>query len=259
MHYAKMLGSLIIAAAPLWGEARLQIYQGRPVLDGVYVNGHGPYRFLVDTGAQANQIEAGLARSIGLHPTLQVEMVTAAGKALVPGGSGLKVGLDLVNADGLEFLFTDMQVIRRLSSGIQGVLGQAFLSRFDYLLDLRNKRLEFGRLDHKGTRVEFRMLDGCPAVFTSLGWLVLDSGTDWLVLFDGGGAAKRAYKMHTATGFLETGSIHTKPLVIEGRTFAHREALTAPRQSGASEDGLLPASLFRAVYVCNTEGYLILE
>ena len=258
MRYAKMNGSLIIAAAPLLGAAKLQVLQGRPVVNGVYVNGHGPYRFLLDTGAQSNQMETGLARSIGLRPTFQVEMVTAAGVARVSGGKGLEVSLDSVAADQQEFLYTDMQAVRQISSDIQGVLGQAFLSRFDYLLDLRAKRLEFGASDRQGTRAEFRMLDGRPAVFSSLGWLVLDSGADRLILFDAA-SAKNAYTMRTATGFLATGTIQTKPLVIEGRSIPHREAVAVPRQSGVSEDRLLPASLFHAVYVNNSKGYVILD
>jgi predicted aspartyl protease len=258
MHYAKMIGSLIIAAAPLLSGAKLQIFQGRPVVNGVYVNGHGPYRFLVDTGAQVNQIETSLARSIGLHPTFQVEKVTATGTSHVPGVAGLDVELDSIKADQQEFLYTDLQAVRQLSSDIQGVLGQAFLARFDYLLDLRDKRLEFGQLDRRGTRVEFRLIDGRPSVFTSLGWLVLDSGTDRVLLFDVA-AAKRTYTLRTGTGFLEIGTIRTRPLVIEGRTIPHRETLEVPRQAGVSEDGLLPASLFRAVYVCNSEGYAVLD
>ncbi|HYL78935.1 MAG TPA: retropepsin-like aspartic protease [Bryobacteraceae bacterium] len=258
MRYAKMIGSLIIAAAPLLGAVKLQVLQGRPVVKGVFVNGHGPYRFLLDTGAQSNQIEAGLARSIGLLPTFQVEMVTAAGVARVSGGKGLDVSLDSVTANQQEFLYTDMQAVRQLSTDIQGVLGQAFLSRFDYLLDLRAKRLEFGPSDRQGTRVELRMLDGRPSVFSNLGWLVLDSGADRIILFDAA-SAKSAYTMRTATGFLSTGTIQTKPLVIEGRSIPHREAVAAPRQSGASEDGLLPASLFHAVYVNNSHGYVILD
>ena len=228
------------------------------MVDGVFVNGHGPYRFLVDTGAETNQIDAALARSIGLEPAFQVELVTAAGTVRVPGGRGIEVSLDSARSDGQEFLYTDLRGVKQLASDIRGVLGESFLARFDYLLDLRGKRLVFGKLDREGTRAEFRMVEGRPSIFTSLGRMVLDSGSDRIVLF---GAARRmgTSTLYAASGFRETGSVQAKPLVIEGRTIRHDDAVGVPRQAGVAEDGLLPSSLFRAVYVCNSERYVVLD
>lgn len=45
-----LICSLIIAAGPLFGAVKMQVRDGHPIVDGVYVNGNGPYRFLVDTG-----------------------------------------------------------------------------------------------------------------------------------------------------------------------------------------------------------------
>jgi hypothetical protein len=86
-------------------------------------------------------------------------------------------------AGNQEFLYTDLQVARQLSGTIQGVFGEEFLTRFDYLLDFKNHRLDFGDVESEGIRVKCRSIDGVPSVFTSLGWLVLDSGADHLVLF----------------------------------------------------------------------------
>lgn len=238
-HGKKLAAALLIAATPLLGYAKLDVRQGHPVVRGVYVNGHGPYRFLLDTGAQVNHIHGPLARSLGLRPTFQVDLVTVTGSARTPGTGGLEVAVDSAQASQQEFLFTDLVAVRQLGSDIQGVLGQAFLSRFDYLLDLRGKRLEFGAVQRAGTRVGFQLVDGRPAVFTSLGSLVLDSGTDRLILY--------------------SRVVRAKPLVIEGRTLRYYEAITVPRQPTAGEDGLLPASLFRTVFFSNSEGYLILD
>jgi len=258
MRYPKIACAFLLAAAPMLGEAKLEIRQGRPVVDGVYVNGHGPYRFLVDTGAQGNQLEVKLARSIGLQPTFQVDIVTAAGVIRVSGREGIEVRLDTVEATGQEFLFTDLQAVRQLSADIQGVLGQSFLSRSDYLLDFLGKRLSFGMQDRKGTRAEFKLLDGRPSVFSNLGWLVLDSGADHVILF-GEGSSKRTQTIRTASGLLDIAIIRTTQLIIEGRTIAYGDAVEVPRQSSLVEDGLLPARLFHAVYVCNSGGYLILD
>src|ERR1700722_8909365 len=90
------LGSLMILLAALPSNARysqpsessvtLHITMGRPVVDSVFLNGEGPFRFLIDTGAQSNQIEASIARQLRLTPTFRTEMATVAGTIAVPGG-----------------------------------------------------------------------------------------------------------------------------------------------------------------------------
>jgi hypothetical protein len=56
-----LICSFIIAAVPALSEVKMQVRDGHPIVDGVYVNGHGPYRFLVDTGTNVNLIETDLA------------------------------------------------------------------------------------------------------------------------------------------------------------------------------------------------------
>ena len=80
------LGLLILATA--WSATAavpLTARHGRPVVDGVYVNGHGPFRFLLDTGAQSSQLDVRLAREIGLVAAYRVELVSAGGVRKVPG------------------------------------------------------------------------------------------------------------------------------------------------------------------------------
>ncbi len=142
-------------------------------MDGVYVNGHGPYRFLVDSGANLSLIDAGLARTIGLNPTSQVDLASATGKTPVSESDGNEIRLDTAKADSQKLLLSDLEAIHRFSSDIQGVLGQSFLSRFDYTIDLRGKSLGFGKQDKSGTRVSFKMINSRLAISTSLGELVL--------------------------------------------------------------------------------------
>ena len=56
-----LIGSLCLAVRPATGTVKLFIHEGLPIIDGVYVNDHGPYRFLVDTGSSVNLIEPALA------------------------------------------------------------------------------------------------------------------------------------------------------------------------------------------------------
>ena len=101
---------------------------------------------------------------------------------------------------------------------MQGVLGQEFLTKFDYLLDLKARRLEFGspvQTPLKGTRVDFTVVDGRPALDTSLGRLILDFAADVLVRFNiSGGNSRR--QISTLTGTTSVTMVRST-LLIEGR------------------------------------------
>jgi hypothetical protein len=260
-HNIKILICLfIVAAGPLFAEVKMQTPGGRPIVDGVYVNGHGPYRFLVDTGTNVNFIEANLARSIGLKATFRTKLTSSTGATSVSGGTGIEVLLDSAKAEGQEFLFLPLEAIRDFLPDIQGVLGQAFLSRFDYTLDLRAKRLEFGKQERNGTLTRFEMINGEPVVSTSLGDLILDSGARQLVLFgiqpDGGYGPKG--ELLTGTGSQQIGLVSGKPLIIEGRKISRGDAVTIPNRT-PGVNGLLPIGLLKAIYFCNSEGYVVFD
>src|ERR1019366_9584822 len=74
------------------GSLRIVLVAGRPVVDGVFLNGQGPWRFLLDTGAQTNQVEASIARKLGLLPAFRTAIATTAGDALVTGNYLLDSG-----------------------------------------------------------------------------------------------------------------------------------------------------------------------
>lgn len=102
-----LICSLIIAAAPLPGAVTMLVRDGHPIVDGVYVNCHGPYRFLVDTGSNVNLIDQKLAQSIGLTAAFQTELATSAGATVASGNKEVEVSLDSAKAADQEFLFRD--------------------------------------------------------------------------------------------------------------------------------------------------------
>src|SRR5271163_3621047 len=71
----------------------MKVVAGKPVVDGVFVNGHGPYRFLLDTGSQSNHLDSGLARKLGIEATLTLDLQTQSGGSTVRGGRISKVTL----------------------------------------------------------------------------------------------------------------------------------------------------------------------
>jgi hypothetical protein len=255
-----LIGSLIIAAAPLSGAVIILVREGHPLVEGVYVNGHGPYRFLLDTGSNTNLIDEKLAQSIGLKASFRSELASSTGVTVAPGSNDVQVVLDSQKSEPQKFLFLRLAFHDRWPD-VKGVLGQEFLWKLDYTLDLRAKQLTFGKLDQPGTRIPYRLINGRMAVSTNLGALVLDSGTDRLVLFgikaDLGVADER--EMRTFTGSQKIGMAFRKLLTIEGRRIWQGAAVAIPNQPEPEVDGLLPLGLFRAIYVSNSEGYMVLQ
>lgn len=250
---------LLSAALPLFGGVKMHVIQGRPVVDGVYVNGHGPYRFLLDTATTFDHIEPELAQAIGLKATFRSELTSSIGLRVVTGSEGAEVTLGSARAGEQRFLFAGMDVVHQLSPEIRGILGQEFLSRFDYLLDVRGRSLEFGlpeRLANR-TRVPFRTLHGRPVVATSLGELAVDSGVDWVTLF-GVEGNEGPNVMLTMTGSALVGRV-AGTLAIDGHTFWRGAAVAIPSVAEADVAGLLPISVFRTVYISNSTGYVVFE
>lgn len=250
-----LAGSLVLPALGV----RLTVIDGRPIVDGVYVNGHGPYRFLVDTATTSNHMEPDLARSIGLSPTYRTELTSSLGVIVARGSTGVELALGDARADEQNILFAGMEVVHQLSSAIQGILGQQFLSRFDYMLDLRGGRLDFGRQTVGGKRAALRMLNGRAVVATSLGDLILDSGASSLILFGvkPDVVFEDAY-MRTLAGSRTVGMVYSR-LVINGRRVWSGHAVAIPDSAETGVAGLMPLRLFRTVYVCNSEGYAVFE
>lgn len=228
------------------------------MVDGVYVNGHGPYRFLLDTGTNVNLIEKGLARRIGMTTTFHTDLESAVGKTRIGGSDANEVDPGPEKVTGQKFLYSGLEAIHTLLPDVQGVLGQWFLSGFDYMLDMRGKQIEFGKHSLSGKRSQVRMLNGRTAVSTSLGDLILDSGAGRLVLFGVVPARGDRRYMRTVSGS-EIVSLVSRTLIIEGRNIWRGDAVAVPGRGEPGVAGLMPLSFFKTIYVCNSEGYVVFE
>src|SRR5215471_10402677 len=237
----------------------VQIREGRPIVDGVYIDGHGPYRFMIDTGATLNHVDTRLAKSLGLKETFRTMLTSSTGRIDVPGGKGIHITLGSARAENQTFLFAGLDVVQQTWFDVQGILGQAFLSQFDYLLDMHRKQLEFGphEVGAQSIRTEFKLDNGRPVVSTSLGWLVLDSGSPRLTRFGIKGTIG-SLAMRTMSSTMALGTIDST-LSIDGRVFWRGEAMAVPQTPEAGVDGLLPTSVFKTVYVCNSGRFVAFE
>ena len=242
----------ILSAEP---SLKIRVVEGRPIADQVFVNGCGPYTFLIDTGAQTNQIESSLAPRLGLRTLNRLEMFTVAGTKWLASGRASEIRLGVAVARDQEFLFSGLTEVRRLSPGIQGILGQEFLANFDYLLDFRGRKIRFGAIETKDPRIEAGRIGGRMAVFTSLGELILDSGIDTVLLYSRP-QTEASVRLVTSAGETAVKIVRNSRLMIEEHEYRLRRIAYVPPVAGHGQ-GLLPASLFDSVFVCNSGNYII--
>jgi hypothetical protein len=238
---------------------RVALVGGRPVVSGVYLNGHGPYRFLLDTGAQTNRVDTGIARRLRLTATFQVAVLTVNGATKATGTRIAEIQLGSARAADQELLFSKLEAVHQMSLGIQGVLGQEFLSRFDYLLDLRAKTIAFDVPVPAGERIPAKRVDGVLAIATSAGLLGLDSGSDALVLFHSkAGGLGPAATIRSAAAVATARDLSGMKIRIGDRDYKPKQA-SAVANTDLKEDGILPVSVFKSVYVSNSGSYLIAD
>jgi hypothetical protein len=254
---------LLPGAAVLQGNAlKMNVVAGRPVVDGVYLNGQGPFRFLVDTGAQTNQMEASLVVQLDLKPGFRMEVATVAGASLIPGGSVSEVELGDAVAFHQEFLFTSLDAVHAVAPGVRGVLGEEFLSHFDYLLDFAGCRMVIGAREPESgsgsnlVLTDLLTMDGLPIIVTDKGKLILDSGAETAILF-ASSTGESGGRALTVSGSAAASNTCRLKFRVAGHPYSTAAALL-PRTS-LREDGVLPASLFRRVYVSNSTGQIGLE
>jgi hypothetical protein len=243
---------------PVQPTLKLQVIAGRPVVDGVYLNGQGPYRFLLDTGSQTNHVEEGLARKLALTASLDGYLDTPSGTSHVKGGRVGKVAVGGVEAADQEFLFTGTEALRALSPEVRGILGQEFLAHFDYTLDLQHHQLTFGESPATGEHVAVRVVSGCMTVRTNQGELMLDSGADTLFLFRRSGNVPNA-EVRGANGLVVAAAVERAPELRIGERRYHPADAEYQAVAGAQMDGLLPATLFHAIFISNSQGYVVFD
>ncbi len=238
---------------------KLKVAAGSPVVEDVYLNGRGPYRFLLDTGTDTNLVEAKLARKLGIAATFQRKLITPAGASVEGGTKVGRVSLGPAEATDQIFLVTRLDGVHATSPDIRGILGQNFLLQFDYIMDFEKRELVFGKAATSQSPVPFSLIHSRMSIATSEGNLVLDSGIGTLLLFRASAWPPRAAVIRACSGRSSPASIARAPdLRIGGQVYHPGTAVFEARESTVV-NGLLPASLFHAVFVCNSAGYVVID
>jgi predicted aspartyl protease len=266
------------------------LWRGHLIVIPVTINGTGPHDFLLDTGASTTLVTPMFARQLGLRPIDRIELVTVTGSQFLVRSKLDSVGVGGHAATDLEVLISELREVRAAVPNVRGVLGQNFLSQFNYLIDYRAHRLEF----ETGIELEAGLCgERMPLEEQASRWFVQvpvdpklwpknrqndkrqfwrfvpDTGSGTLILFARGERALDWAPDMGATGLARTdvGSRAVQQRLVRRLQFGPvtftdlpvAVLAAEPSDSGLSEDGLLPMSLFERVYFNHRRGYLILN
>jgi predicted aspartyl protease len=223
------------------------------VLNKVYLNGQGCFRMMIDTGATTCLLRPAVANRLGLRAIYAVEHETPSGVKRVPAAILDEVRIGSASDGGVEVMLTDVDL-----PGLDGVLGQSWLVRYDYLLDYHDRRLVLNApAPVRGVKMALCSSDGRPRIYAEVNGrrqeLVVDSGASDLILF---GQSPRGSQV---TLFTNGGSIAAgvgSVRVTIGDSYS--KVMTAARVVASMRPGLLPAGAFRSVHVSNRDGFVVL-
>ena len=247
----RVVASILLLASGLTSSEKYLTVQD------VFVNGQGPFRFLVDTGAQSSAIADALARRLNLVPQYRVEQVTATGTLLTAAAIVELMQVGSASVARTELLIGGMSA----AHGVDGILGQSFLSRVNYILNYKLRRIQFEPdvASLRGDKVPFDTTDDCPEVEAEIRGmkrkLILDSGAPALILFDNAPSPSRLGTAFVQTNAgSETASVGREQVRLGAGRSRQIGAVYLPGRS-SGRPGLLPPSAFRWVYINNNERY----
>jgi hypothetical protein len=258
----------------------------------VAINGTGPYEFLVDTGSQITIIEPSLSAELQLKPQghIYISAVGNHSKAelVIP---------DLIEAGPFAVrrplvVVESLAQIQARDSKIRGLLGGSFLGHFDVLIDYAHKLLCLDettqmRQDVRGEHVAvIQQSDGqqnlpFPHRLLIPAHLAGGDSRDVLLMLDSESNVPMLYagnlktpawllRDHTRMGSVAGNGSQIALTVLPseevriGSRVLHEVSFLAPVSTerkviGAGEDGLLPAALFKRVFISYSDYFVIFD
>jgi hypothetical protein len=239
----------------------------------VVVNGQGPFMFLLDTGASHTTVSSELAKTLRLPAVAQVRVATTAGIDLRPVIRLEHMNVGSARVEALMPSVAAAVQLRGIETGIDGIVGQDFLERFDYTLDYRRKRLRWtAQQDDPHERLPLVRAGTRSLVAVSAGrrqapvLMVPDSGAEALVVFvRNGTTALEVDEVDQLVGVSGVGSWRaTRAAVLRelrvGTVTLRDQPAVVVEASGSRSvegDGLLPLHRFPSVSFSNSEGYML--
>jgi hypothetical protein len=277
MTVCALSGALLAQARQTNDIVQFQLRDKYLIVVDAMVNGAGPFKFLVDTGTTRTVIDADLARQLkapfignvsltGILHQRQDELVRIEDVRL--GGA---------SSSGLGVIVDNLARQKTLAPGIRGVLGEDFLSRFDFLIDYKQRWLRFGGPVPAGERCRFETIgqhNGSPTTNRILIWTnFMDAGETRLLQLDTGSRVPELFPashdsvsaprwegtMAVSDGADEV-TIDSDVAIKIGSTVVPGLNVVQSRRSLAFDAaGLLPAAIFHSIYISHSGGFVILN
>ncbi len=260
---------------------RFKFREEYKVIVPVSVNGLEPSSFILDTGTKTTMVDESICRQLNLQTIERMPLITFNGTTVVTIGRVESLSMGNASAKGLEVACGEMKKIYPMNSDICGVLGQNFLVRFNYLLDYRKRKIvldESGdlRKDLDGAELPIEVSGQRAYVLYDSGSaarqpvrFMLDSGTPIPVIFENPRVNSALRIERDPSTIYSPGSVagrgieagRIRAFQIGGATISNLPVrITGIRDSeNRLENGLLPTSLFRAIYFNHERGYVILN
>jgi hypothetical protein len=243
----------------------------------------------VDTGAQITVMDSDIAKDLKLPLRGSIGVISF----VTDGTTGFvkpDVEAGPVTVHDLPVVVESLEHIHALNPEARGILGENFLGRFDLLIDYQNKIICFDEsktMQHElqGERIPIiqqkERSDNLPytqplqvIVYTGFDRkkgtvLRLDSGSSIPMLFDSGFAApswlqcNRDGSVMTNDGALVFDKTPEQPVRIGSQTrlitFLTPISCVGRRMPMAGEDGLLPTSLFKKVFISYVDHFVMFD
>jgi predicted aspartyl protease len=132
---------VIQAPEPIYAAPTLRDRIGR-IWAPVLINGRGPYRLVLDTGATHSAIVPQVVRSLGIPVATNriVKVTGVTGTAMVPS-----IAVDRLEVGDLSMDATMLPIVADVFGGAQGVLGTEGLSDKRILIDFGRDKVKIAR------------------------------------------------------------------------------------------------------------------
>jgi predicted aspartyl protease len=206
---------------------------GRVVVP-VMINGRGPFRFIVDTGASHSTVSPTVVQALGLKPS-EVPSIVLDG---ITGSAQVSaVTIDRLQAGALTLSGTPMPVVwAPVMAGADGILGAAGLTNQSLVVDFEHNRVRIADEVEPAIRSDsmrihgLRLTGGLMTVDTRVGGVrvlaVVDTGSertlgnlalrDAVTIHRTAGVMARVTSVYGATKQVEPGEVIDAPVIAVG-------------------------------------------
>lgn len=269
----------VAVTIPMFKSAGIELVQ-------VYINGTGPYAFVLDTGANITMVKRRLLDKLNAPFAGRVTLVGSVGESVHDRTELGSVSVGGLSVEHVEANTLDGSELGTLENVAQGVLGENFLQNFDLLIDNERQMLQLDRTVSLADSVHGEQLQithpdnlsappdadrlvirlALPRFYKRQMGFLLDSGASVLLLYPSRHdllkvtrKSQRAALHSLSTD--ESCGIDRTVLRIGSRSY--REVLLAVCQRVTRDltdtDGLLPTGIFHRVLICHRRGYIIVN